>query len=370
MNASLAVLYDGWHLIYHPNAAESLHLLTLLAQLPDGVEPWLALPAEPPQWLPQVPTYVCPTPEDEFAHLRWEQHTLPHLARRLGVSLLHLTTLYAPLLSAVKVVVSPGGFEPLSGRGAYLQRMGGTSLAGRLRFSLGRGGLRHPHYLLWCDDLPLPSLPMPTLKLPPIVHPFLDETGEDLLPYSIEVDLPETFVLYHGPSGPRDVEHLLEAWSWAAASIGENFPLLIAGLSREGRQHLLGLLQGSDLTQSLYLLPNLSPLALLGLYRRCTALFHPSRLSPWDITLRGALALGKPVVSIEHPWSDAIVGEAAYLIPEEDTRNLGAAIITVIVEQEVALQLSQAALRRAARWKGASFRASLWHAYQQILQDG
>lgn len=369
MNASLAVLYDGWHLIYHPNAAESLHLLTLLAHLPDGVEPLIALPAEPPQWLPAVPTYVRPAPEDEFAHLGWEQHTLPHLARRLGVSLLHLTTLYAPLFSAVKVVISPGGFEPLSSRESYRQRMGRTTLAGRLRFSLGRGGLARPHFLLWCDDLPLPSLPMPILKLPPVVHPFLDEVGEDLLPHPIEVDLPENFVLYHGPCGRRDIEHLLEAWSWAAASIGENFPLLIAGLSKEGRQYLPGLLQRSNLAESIYLLPNLSPLALLGLYRRCTALFHPARLSPWDIALRGALALGKPVVSIEHPWSDAIVGEAAYLIPEEDTRNLGAAIITVIVEQEVALQLSQAALRRAAPWKGASFRTSLWHAYQQILQD-
>jgi glycosyltransferase involved in cell wall biosynthesis len=369
VNASLVVLYDGWHLIYHPNAVESLHLLTLLAHLPQGIEPLLALPAEPPQWLPPVPTCVRPTPQDEFAHLRWEQYTLPHLAHRLGVSLLHLTTLYAPLFSAVKVVVSPGGFEPLSSREAFQQRMGGTTLAGRLRFSLGRGGLTRPRFLLWCDDLPLPSLPMPTLKLPPIVHPLLDQAGEDLLLATAEVDLPETFVLYHGPSSRQDVEHLLEAWSWAAASIGEDFPLLIAGLSREGRQHLHGLLQGSDLAESIHLLPNLSPLALLGLYRRCTALFHPARLSPWDMTIRSALALGKPVVSIEHPWSDAIVGEAAYLIPEADTRNLGAAIITVIVEEEVALRLSQAALRRAASWKGASFGAALWQAYQQILQD-
>ncbi len=294
---------------------------------------------------------------------------MPGLSRRLGFSLLHLTTLYTPLFGAVKVVISPGGFESFSSHEAYRQRSGATTFAGRLRFSLGRGGLTRLRALLWCDDLPSPPLSLPILRLPPIVHPALFALKDEPLPALDEVsDLPDAYVLYHGPSERSDIERLLEAWSWAADAIGEHYPLLIAGLSKEGRKRVQRWLEGSELAKSVRSLPEVSPLSLLALYRHCTALFHPARLAPWDATLRSALAVGKPIVSIEHPWTDAIVGEAAYLLPAEDARGLGAAIITVLVVEEVAERLSQAALQRAASWKSETFGVMLWQAYRRAIE--
>jgi len=42
----LPILYDGWSLLYEPNAPAALHLLALLASLPSEVEAHLALPGE------------------------------------------------------------------------------------------------------------------------------------------------------------------------------------------------------------------------------------------------------------------------------------------------------------------------------------
>ncbi len=67
--------------------------------------------------------------------------------------------------------------------------------------------------------------------------------------------------------------------------------------------------------------------------------------------------------------SDALVGPAAYLVALDHPRELGAALLTVIVEEEVASQLSAAALRRAAGWQTEAFRQELGEAYR-ILCDG
>jgi glycosyltransferase involved in cell wall biosynthesis len=62
-----------------------------------------------------------------------------------------------------------------------------------------------------------------------------------------------------------------------------------------------------------------------------------------------------------------MVGAAAYLIPRGDPRALGAAIISVIVEEQLAKQLSDAAARRAAAWDRAAFGIQLVSLYEEIL---
>ncbi|MCB9136174.1 MAG: hypothetical protein H6636_12155, partial [Anaerolineales bacterium] len=103
---SLRILYDGWPLCHEPNSPAALHLLALLAYLPETIQPILALPAPPPVWLPpHLQTYIEPTAPQ--AHLQWEQRTLPHLRAQLGADLLHLMTETASLLNGTRTVISP-----------------------------------------------------------------------------------------------------------------------------------------------------------------------------------------------------------------------------------------------------------------------
>jgi glycosyltransferase involved in cell wall biosynthesis len=79
-----------------------------------------------------------------------------------------------------------------------------------------------------------------------------------------------------------------------------------------------------------------------------------------------ALASGTPVIAIEDERSSALAGPAAYLVKGEDSRLLGAALITVLVEEELAGRLAQAGRQRAATWSQQAFAEGLAKAYATI----
>lgn len=353
----LTILYDGWSLIHKPYSPEAMHLLALLAHLPPQVQPVVALPAPPPTWMPAVATHVHLLKGSSFDQLKWEQSILPHLVDELGARLLHLTSATPPLWGQPKSVVSPAGFpgEPPA------------VLTDRLREALAQGGLARVRALFWPQDLPIPIASTPIVKLPPLVHPgFNNTTAEE----GSGPDLPETYVLYHGPTDLHSLQRLLAAWSWAAGPVGEYYPLLLLGLDGEARDRLSALLSESALRETVRPLPEVSPVEIPQLYQRCTALFHPAPASPWGDPLRHALACGRTVVALESSLASAMAGPAAYLVPENDERGLGAALITVIVEEEVHLQLSNAASQVVAGWQMADFGQQLYEAYRRVLEEG
>ena len=181
------------------------------------------------------------------------------------------------------------------------------------------------------------------------------------------MDIPETYILFHGPLEEGDVVRLLSAWSWAAGPIGENYPLLVLGATPDSQGQIQSLLDEYNVNESVRLLPPISPVILPNLYQGAAALFHPAPVSAWGGPLRGALAFGKPVVSIEDRMVEAIVGPAAYLASREDGRALGAALISVIVEESVSQVLSQAALQRSAYWRPVDFTRGLAEAYSSMF---
>ena len=366
----LRVLYDGWALVYEPNSPGALHLLTLLENLPAEVEPHLALPGEPPDWTPGaeqgVTRHINPTPADNRAHLAWEQRSLPQLSDQLGARLLHLVSA-APLFGRTPTVLSPTGYSPETPVPAA------SGLAGRLRLAMGAGGAARLRVRLWPEDLPDDQNKPPIRRLPALVNRVFTppegpgKTGP--APGLDQFQIPETYILYHGPYDEGQLNRLLAAWRWAAGPIGDHYPLLILGLPEAARQRLENLAAGLQLAETLLCLPVVPPAALGELYRNCTALFHPAPVSPWGEPLRAALACGKPIVALETPFSAAITGPAAYLAPESQSRALGAALITTVIEESVAEALSAGAIQRAAAWRSTAFPTELAQAYLQAIGE-
>jgi glycosyltransferase involved in cell wall biosynthesis len=373
----ISILYDGWPLSYHPNSPGALHLLTLLEACPKLVEPVVLLPASPPEWFPaEVTVRLQPTPNTNAAHLYWEQRTLPGLARRLGMQLVHLTSLTPALIAPVPTVISPAGFgapEPWGieavSRAGYAGRFEpGQSwrITDRIRQSLARGALDRVAAVLWPADLPYPPnrrAPNYLQKIPPTIHPaFLTNQNR---PVNDELkDLPEAYFLYHGPCNRRAIQTLLRSWSWVARPIGETCPLVLVGLDEIERQQVYNQLLEYGLEGTVPMLPALSPQELAGLYQGCSGLFHPAQVSLWEGPVRQALASGRPVVAAKTDLAEALVGPAAYLIDEQDTRAMGAALITIMVEESIAASLSRAARARSVKWDSTLFREQLRLTYQ------
>lgn len=365
----MKVFYDGWSLVYQPNSPEAIHLMTLLAAHPMEYAAVIALPGESFHRLPEwVERRFFPTPNSERSRLRWEQRTLPALAVQSGAGWMHAVGGGLPLLGRLPRMVSPAGFSLGLGRGEGVdERLG---FIARLRDALSQGGLSRARLWLWPQDLPAEQMGGVVYHLPPAVHPFFVQgasSEDDLLqgcPEWLVLDLPDTYILYHGPTSEAALRQMLDAWSWAAGSIGREYPLLLAGLDVSAQERLAALLAEYQLTGSARPLPPLSLPCLALLYRRCSALFHPTEISPWGDPMRMALACVRPVVGLEDERSSALAGSAAYLSSDRvsyaaSRRVLGAALITVVVEENVAKALSQAARQRSADWDVEKMREAL-----------
>jgi glycosyltransferase involved in cell wall biosynthesis len=220
--------------------------------------------------------------------------------------------------------------------------------------------------LIWPEDLPAPGISTPIYRLP--AEPVPDEG--DASPWSLllaeHLDLPETYVL--APCAPAEpyLRRLLDAWSWAAGAIGEQYPLCIMGLAGKSLEAFMILLNGYTLGESVKVLPPLHPGAVPALVQGSAAVFHPGPLPPWGSIARLALAYGKPLTASESPLADALAGPAAYLVRETNPRLLGAALISVILEQELAQRLAQSGRERAARWDTARFSETIFETYRAV----
>jgi glycosyltransferase involved in cell wall biosynthesis len=155
-------------------------------------------------------------------------------------------------------------------------------------------------------------------------------------------------------------------WSWVHGSI-EVFPPGPVGLSSRQRKEVADWLSGEGMDGWMQVLPPHNPLAAPVLYKRSTAVFHMGSISAWGNPARNALACAKPFVAATSAELDSIVGPAAFLTPSGDVRALGAALITVIVEESLSEQLSQAARQRSSGWNDRKFSAALRQAYIDVL---
>lgn len=356
---SISVLYDGWSLIYRPTSPEALHLLAILEQLPAGVRAIVAMPDEPPEWLPEkiIPA-VVPAKDSPGGRLRWEQRNLNQLGGQMHAELIHTTSPNPPLFGYRKTIVSPAGY--VDG-----ERKGGFSW--RLRDALSQGGMARASSLVWPEDLPSPQGKIPIIRAPAIVYNGL-VSKKNTNEIAAQFELPESYILYHGPCHRETLLRAISAWSWAADAIGEYHPLLFI-VPEDEEEPVLELVGEYGLEGSVRTICPSSPLVVPAIFAQCTALFHPAPISPWGGAVRRAMVNGVPVVAMETPMADAMLGEGAFLIGGDDTRAMGAALITVLVEEEVAKSISQAALERARIWDRGAFEGILMDVYRAALSS-
>jgi glycosyltransferase involved in cell wall biosynthesis len=203
-----------------------------------------------------------------------------------------------------------------------------------------------------------------------MVHPDFSPKGAGSSSLPEGVELPYAYVLYHGPTDPQALREVMKVWSWTVAPLGDSTPLVFLGLEASAQAFLDDFFERHNLDVAVRFLPPVSPEGLAHIYRECAAVLHLGSLSPWTGPVRHALACGRPVVAPESALADALVGPAAYLVPGEDSRAMGAALLTVIVNQEVAKRFSQAARQRAAPWGTSAFGEALVDAYRSLQSGG
>lgn len=374
----LPVLYDGWPLAYAPYSASALHLLELFEALPAGVEPWVALPlagqAESIQSLlagiplgigdqdglstgfetmpEQAVSPICsPVRNSPGGRLYWEQQALPHFAREIQARWIHTSSLSAPLFSPAAVMVSPAdNASKEAARPGFLARV---------QASFGRGGQSVARVILWPTDLPEPVSTAPVQRITPYVHSAFFQ------PQPRAAGLPEQYVLVPGPLDARGTALTAAAWSWASAGLGEDWALVAANLDASNLADLRDQCGEIGLQGAVMETYAATPWQRASLFQNAAAILITGQVLPWGDSLLQALVCARPLVAENTTCADARVGPAGFLTSPGDARALGAALLTAVIDEPVAAQLSQSARERSNQWNQKRFRQQLGEIYAQ-----
>lgn len=324
-------------------APAAQHLIELAGALAgqSQLQAVLAGPGDPPIELrPGLLWESVQVPETEWQRLRFEQSWLPDAAARRGADLLLVPQDAVPLRSDVPLAALAAPLEPDRPR----------SLMGRIRFAVGQAGGRGvPN--LWLDDLPggRPNDPRKVV-LPPVVDgSFRPAPGGEKGSHPSGGELPDEYVLALGERLPEALM-LIASWTWVEASLGDLYPLVLLQSQPEHEEPLRERAYELDVSDTVHVLPAASVEELPFLMRGASALLHSGRTSSGQ-ELRWAMACGLPIAAMQSIEAASIAGEAAYLTEQGDTRALGAACLTLLVEtDQVARPLRDKGLMRATRF--------------------
>lgn len=352
------IAVNGWQLTENPESPDSAQLVEWLREFSsvESAVSWTLIhpPSEAPSLPERIERLEIEPGRSTWARFRFEQWLLPRAAHRVQADLLLSPYTAAPLTSPVPVVILFTG-SSLQGK---------SDLVGRLRWAFGRAGVSDARRVLAFDDEPALSIlerHAGKVDLEPWVgrhFRVLPEEGDREVRSTY--DLGAAYVLCHGLRS-ADAPGLAAAWTWVDGSVGDAIPLVVCGLEAEALRALKSAAQETAVEHSIRPLPSVPYEHLPALYRGGLALLRTARYGNGQV-LRWAMACGVPVVVPHEPRAAAIVGDAGYLVPPDDTRAMGAAALTLVVENQLHERLKQRGLLRAADYHRAARRAAAWRA--------
>ena len=284
--------------------------------------------------LPELPadvrTRALSASQSSWERIQYEQVTLPRAAAELAADLLLILGEGIPLAASLPIVALPP-IEPANSSAGVLEG---------LRRAAGRAGARGASATLYPADTL--NLGQRAQSYPPFVSDDFrhhqGRTPDGALEYVLCYD-----------TEPEEVRKALAAWTWVDGSLGDTYPLLFLGCDSETEHQILAAAAELDVADSVVIRSKVLELPVI--YQSAAA-FLSVGLSAWGQPIRWALASEVPVAAFETGAGSSIIGEAGYLVPQGDTRALGAACLSLLVQEELAASLRAKGRRRAEAYRG------------------
>jgi glycosyltransferase involved in cell wall biosynthesis len=312
----------------------------------------------------------------DWSKLGFEQFTFPRLCRQLRADVAHVPYWGSPLSPSVPTVVSILDIIPLllpEYRGgplvrAYTGLVKAAAQTATLVLTISESSRRDIVRRL---GVPTSSVRVTYLAADSRYSPRRDPVDEAALRRN-HPDLPQDYVLYLGGFDARkNIETLLQVYTWAQATIGQEFPLVIAGKLPEAHtafardpRVIAKALEVEDVVRCI------GPVAeedKPALYRGAMAFLYPTRYEGFGLPALEALACGVPVVGGNASSVPEIVGAAGMLVDPDDARSMAGALIAVVTEHELHQRLSDAAIEQSAKFTWEQCARETLLVYQDAL---
>lgn len=378
----MRVVINGWFLVHHPHTGTSQYLRALLEWLPKVApqhEYHVVVPAGKGAAGVEAgagyQVHPVPSGAGNFAKLWFEQVTFPRAAGRLKADVAHVPHWAPPLRSPAPIVVTVHDIIP-----ALLPAYRGRLFV-RLYTALVSAATAGAARVLADSEasakdiqaqLRVPAEHVRTIYLAagPQYAPTGDWRVDD--PIRAKYGLEEGYVLYLGGFDARkNVRGLLSAWTWAANSVGQGYPLVIGGQLPlpDGAlfEDYLALAKELDVADTVKFIGAVAEADKPALYRGATAFAYPSRYEGFGLPPLEAMASGVPVVTTTGGSLPEVMGSAGYLIPADDTRSFGAALLTIVVEPQVHADLRQRGLEQAQQFSWERTARETVAAYEEVI---
>jgi len=319
-----------------------------------------------------------PAPCDlsHWSKLRFEQVTFPRLCRELCADVAHVPYWGSPLIPSVRTVVSILDLVPLllpEYRGgplvrAYTGLVKASAQNAALVLTISESSRRDIIKHLGISES---RVRVTYLAADSRYSPRRDPVDEAALRHHYP-DLPQDYALYLGGFDARkNIETLLQVYTWAQDAIGHDFPLVIAGklpdthnaFFRDPRK-IAQALQVQDVVRCI------GPVAeedKPALYRGARAFLYPTRYEGFGLPALEALACGVPVVGSNASSVPEIVGPAGMLVDPDDARSMAGALIAVVTDDELHEKLARAAVEQAGKFSWEKCARETLQAYQAAL---
>ena len=286
----------------------------------------------------------------------FEQVSFPRRAAACQADLAHVPYWATPLASPLPVITTIHDVITLS-----MPVYQGGVLA-RLYTSLVTAGARGAAHILTDSEasraeiIDYLNVPETNITVAPLAadtrfHPKIGEERDKAV--RDKYGLPERFALYLGGFDIRkNVHTLLLAWTYVAQALAEDVPLVLAGRP----PHQWGTPRFPDLpsyAQQLALDPYIQWTGEIdeedkpSLYRLAEVTVFPSRYEGFGLPVLESMACGTPVVACNTSSIPEIVGDAAFLVAPDDARDMGGALLGILLQPPLAAQLSNLGLGRS-----------------------
>ena len=147
----------------------------------------------------------------------------------------------------------------------------------------------------------------------------------------------------------------MAAWTWADPIASEDCPLVIAGRLPKKPDcymydNLPDIANELGINDTVRFIGEVKEEDKATLYQLASCFVFPSSYEGFGLPPLEAMACGVPVITTGSGALKEIVGDAAYLISDPvDARELGAAMISVIVDEKLASDLQERGLIQSSK---------------------
>lgn len=333
---------------------------------------------EPEDTPPGVAVHPVPTQAGHVGKVWFEQLGFPAACRRARATLAHVPYWGPPLRSPVPLVVTIHDLTTL------LVPEYNRDPRARLYNALVSAAARGADHVLTdsfsskldiIDHLGIPEQDVTAVYLGVGSRYAPRPPGGDSSLVDMAVarkyDLPETYVLYLGGYEPhKNVLNLLHAYTYVAQALGDEYPLVLAGRKPDAAAPNYpdydGMIARSGLGKYVRWIGYVDEEDKPLLYRNAEVFVFPSRREGFGLPPLEAMACGTPVVVSDGGSLPEIVGRAGFVVDPDDVRGMAGAIISLVVQDDLAADLRRQGPQQAARFTWESTATETLLVYDRV----